>query len=171
MPLQIFKIAHIISVIAWFAGIFYLPRLLVYDAEAPTRDPQNAGPIQAQLRLMQRKLYRGIMWPAMISSWMFGLSLMIVTGAQTQAWFWYKFALVCLVTLYHFFCGKLIQLHQENRFLLNGKQLRIFNELPTVLLVGIIFSVILKDMMNLNTGVILGLMSVVLLLEMMRRAR
>ena len=145
------KVIHIIALISWYAGLFYLPRLLVYDAEAPTRYPENAKAIQIQLRLMQGKLYRAIMCPAMIVTWGAGLILMWQSGALLQPWFHLKILLVALVTLYHFSCGALVKRHAKELLPFNGKQLRFFNEIPTVLLIGIVMSVILKDYLLIIT--------------------
>ena len=94
-----FKAWHVISVICWFAGLFYLPRLFVYHAMSEDKLSHE------RFEVMERKLYRGIMNPAMIATWVFGLLMLMPNWAayKTQGWLHIKLALVVLLTIYHFF--------------------------------------------------------------------
>ncbi len=165
MLILVLKALHVISVVAWFAGLFYFPRLLVYDAES------TSGDVQTQLRVMQRRLYFGIMWPATVSTWIFGLTLMWLTSVYLEPWFHLKFGMVLGLMAFHIVCGKLRVSHAEGRFLLNGKQLRIFNELPTVALIGIVLTAFLKSTLNPVGAALLFWGVIALMLEWIRRSR
>ena len=135
-----FKAWHVISVICWFAALFYLPRLFVYHAMSEDKLSQD------RFRLMERKLYRGIMTPAMVATWVFGLLMLAPNWAayKTQAWLHLKLTLVILLTIYHFFCN-----YYRNK-LINHPHYkshvfwRWFNEAPTVILVVVVCLVIVK---------------------------
>ncbi|MGB3314129.1 MAG: CopD family protein [Albidovulum sp.] len=136
------KALHIISVIAWMAGIFYLPRLFVYHVEKV-----EAGSETDRLfHEMERKLLRVIMNPAMIGVWVFGLALVFTPGivVWSEIWPWTKAAAVVGMTWFHHWLG-----HRRKDFLAGtntrtGRTYRLMNEVPTVLMVVIVFSVILK---------------------------
>ncbi|WP_435979211.1 protoporphyrinogen oxidase HemJ [Psychrobacter sp. DM4] len=134
------KAAHIISMVCWFAAIFYLPRLFVYHAMSEDKISQD------RFVIMERKLYRGIMTPAMIATWIFGV-WMVVLGWEvykTQGWLHIKIALVVLLTIYHAACGfyrkKLVDTPQYK----THKFWRWFNEVPVFGLVIIVILVVVK---------------------------
>ena len=136
----LFKSLHLIAVISWMAGLLYLPRIFVYHTEA-THDSQKSI-----FKIMERKLYNYIMMPAMILSWLFGLLLISVIGFDQLAntWLKLKFFLVIILTGYHFFLGNCLNRFKigENNY--SSRFFRIFNEVPTILLILIVFIVILK---------------------------
>ncbi|MDC3143319.1 protoporphyrinogen oxidase HemJ [Candidatus Pelagibacter sp.] len=137
----LFKSLHLISVISWMAGLLYLPRIFVYHAE------NNSEPKTCEIfKIMEKKLFFYIMTPAMILSWLFGLLLIYSIGFHQlgQTWMLLKIVFVIILTIYHFYLGRI-----TNRFKLDinkhtHKFYRIINEIPTVLLILIIFTVIFK---------------------------
>ena len=133
---------HIISVIAWMAGIFYLPRLFVYHSEEVI---QNSSTDKLFIK-MERRLLRAIMVPAMISSWLFGISLAIIPGVIDWSlfWPWLKFLSVLLLTVFHFWLSKKQVAFENGKNKLSGKTYRVMNEVPTLLLVIIIIMVVIR---------------------------
>ena len=136
------KSGHVIAVIAWMAGLFYLPRLFVYHAEAVA----PASPTDAMFQTMERRLLRAIMNPAMIVVWVLGLGLVFTPGVVDwgQAWPWTKAAAVLLMTWYHHWLGLRRKAFATGQNVLSGRHYRMMNEVPTVLLVVIVVSVIVK---------------------------
>ena len=131
------KALHIVFVIAWFAGLFYLPRLFVYHAGA--RD----GPSNERFKVMERKLYRGIMMPAMILTLASGLWLWLGFGFA-GAWLTAKVGLVVLLVAYHFWMRKLLGDFARDANRRSHVFYRWVNEMPTVLLVAIVILVVVK---------------------------
>ena len=137
----LFKSLHLISVISWMAGLLYLPRIYVYHVENLEKKETTSI-----FKIMEKKLYNYIMMPAMILSWIFGFLLLhsIGIGSLAQTWLQIKFFLVVFLTIYHFYLGKcLIDLSQDKSSK-SSKFFRIINEIPTILLIIIIFIVIFK---------------------------
>ena len=139
----LFKSLHLIAVISWMAGLLYLPRIFVYHAE-------NNSEVKTSeiFKIMEKKLYFYIMTPAMILSWFFGLLLIHSIGFEQigQTWMIYKLILVVILTLYHFYLGNILNrfnLDQNNR---SHKFYRYINEIPTILLIFIVFVVIFKPL-------------------------
>ena len=138
----LFKSLHLISVISWMAGLLYLPRIFVYHSEA-----SHVSQIEV-FKIMERKLYNFIMMPAMILSWLFGILLIHSLGISVFSEFWMqiKGALVLLLTSYHFYLGKHVKLFALNNNLGSSKFFRVINEIPTVLLIMIVFVVVFKPL-------------------------
>ena len=139
----LFKSLHLISVISWMAGLLYLPRIFVYHAEN-----NDEIKIKEVFKVMERTLYFYIMTPAMILSWIFGLLLIHSIGFQQlgQKWMVLKIVFVLLLTLYHFYLGNILnqfKIDQNNR---SHKFYRFINEIPTILLILIVFVVIFKPL-------------------------
>ena len=137
----LFKSLHLISVISWMAGLLYLPRIFVYHSE----NLKNSGMSQV-FKTMERKLYYFIMMPAMFLSWFFGLILISIIGFETLILGWLKLKLifVILLTIYHFYLGKILNEFKIDLNKNSSKFFRWINEIPTVLLILIIFTVIFK---------------------------
>ena len=136
----LFKSLHLIAVISWMAGLLYLPRIFVYHSE-------NSNEIVTTVfKTMERKLYNYIMTPAMILSWVFGLILIHEIGFQQLAslWLQLKLILVVLLTVYHFYLGSLLNKFKLDQNRKTSKFYRYMNEVPTLLLILIIFIVIFK---------------------------
>ena len=139
----LFKSLHLISVISWMAGLLYLPRIFVYHAE--NSDDRNISDV---FKIMEKKLYFYIMTPAMILSWIFGLLLIHSIGFQQlgHSWMVLKIIFVIFLTLYHFYLGKTLNQFKFDQNTHSHKFYRIINELPTILLILIVFVVIFKPL-------------------------
>ena len=137
----LFKSLHLIAVISWMAGLLYLPRIFVYHSEN-----MNKEEICTVFKTMERKLYNYIMMPAMMLSWLFGLILISYIGFETisATWLKIKLVLVVLLSIYHFYLGSLLKSFNENNNTKSSKFFRWLNELPTLLLIIIVFIVIFK---------------------------
>lgn len=135
------KAFHVMAVISWMAGLFYLPRLFVYHAERG-RAGQEPG---ASFEIMETKLLRFIMRPAMIATWLSGLCLVLTPGivAWSMLWPWLKLGCVLGMTWFHFWCAAEREKLVDQRFQ-NGRRYRMMNEVPTVLMIGIVLAVIVK---------------------------
>ena len=139
----LFKSLHLISVISWMAGLLYLPRIFVYHAE--NNDDRKISDV---FKVMEKKLYLYIMTPAMILSWLFGLLLIHSTGFQQlgQTWMILKIIFVIFLSLYHFYLGQTLNKFKIDQNTHSHKFYRLINEIPTILLVLIIFVVIFKPL-------------------------
>ena len=139
----LFKSLHLISVISWMAGLLYLPRIFVYHAE--TVDNLDK---KETFKLMEKRLFFYIMNPAMILSWFFGLLLIHSIGTESfnQLWLLLKLGMVFLLTIYHFFLFHCLKDFSEDNSKYSPKFYRIINEIPTLLLIGIIFVVVFKPL-------------------------
>ena len=135
-----FKSLHLIAVVSWMAGLLYLPRIFVYHSENENEIITNV------FKTMERKLYNYIMTPAMILSWFFGLLLIHEIGFEQLAYLWLqiKFVLVIILTAYHFYLGLLLNQFKLNQNKKTSKFYRYINEIPTLLLILIVFVVIFK---------------------------
>ena len=133
------KALHIIFVITWFAGLFYLPRLFVYHSMMPATDREG----NERFKIMERKLFFGIMTPGGILTIVFGSWLWLGYGI-TGTWLHIKLALVALLVVYHVYCGKLMFDFKYDRNRYGHVFYRWLNELPTVILVAVVLLVVLK---------------------------
>lgn len=139
------KALHVISVIAWMAGLLYLPRLFVYHAETEVGSSQSET-----FKIMERRLYRAIMIPAMIASWIFGLWLVVgfgVVGWDVGAgwgWVWAKALFVILLTGYQGILGKHVRQFASDSNAKSQGYFRFINEVPTLLMIGIVIFVIVR---------------------------
>ena len=137
------KSLHLIAIISWMAGLLYLPRIFVYHAESKDNKEQIDT-----FKTMERKLYNYIMMPSMILSWLLGLSLLHFLGFSVffELWMQIKIVSVLLLTHYHFYLGKRVRVFSINENKKSSKFYRIISEVPTLLLIIIIFSVIFKPL-------------------------
>ncbi len=137
----LFKSLHLISVISWMAGLLYLPRIFVYHSQNNTQQI-----ISEVFKVMERKLFFYIMTPAMILSWAFGLILIHEIGFDKlgQTWMTLKLIFVTLLTFYHFYLGRILRQFKEDSNTHTHKFYRLINEIPTLLLILIIFVAIFK---------------------------
>jgi len=137
----LFKALHLISVISWMAGLLYLPRLYVYHAEIIS----NEEKIET-FKVMEKRLFFYIMNPAMVASWLLGVLLIYSIGFENFQYLWLqlKLIMVLLLTFYHFFLFKCLKDFSLNSNQHTPKFYRILNEVPTVLLIAIVFIVIFK---------------------------
>ena len=137
----LFKSLHLIAVISWMAGLLYLPRIFVYHVE--NMEKKDAIEI---FEVMERKLYFYIMRPAMITTWLFGIILIYINGFEIFSYLWMhiKLGLVVFLTIYHEYLGICLKSLKLNNNTKSSKFFRIINEVPTIILIFIIFIVIFK---------------------------
>ena len=137
-----FKSLHLIAVISWMAGLLYVPRIFVYHAENETNDD-----IKSVFKIMEHKLFFYIMTPAMLASWIFGILLIYVQSYETfSLWLGVKLILVLMLTFYHFLLLKWLIDFKKDSNSHSGRFFRYMNEVPTILLIIIIFVVIFKPL-------------------------
>lgn len=155
MNYLIFKSLHIISVVTWFAGLFYMPRLFVYFAEAETKSETEKTILQNQFKIMQRRLWYGITIPSSIAVLIFGGSLLQNFMPITDhPWLMLKLLFVVGLYVYFFFLHKIFKQQQNNIIAFSPMALRVINEISTIFLFAIVFLVILKNIMNMVWGII-----------------
>ena len=138
---MLFKSLHLISVISWMAGLLYLPRIYVYHSQN-----NSEKMISEVFKVMEKKLFFYIMTPAMILSWIFGLLLIYEVGFDQlgQTWMILKLLFVVILTLYHFYLGRILNEFRMDLNKYSHKFYRLINEIPTILLILIIFVVVFK---------------------------
>lgn len=131
--------------VSWFAGLLYIVRLFIYHVESASRPEPERSAFHAQFSLMERRLWLGITWPAMVAAAGFGIWLMVLTHAYSSAWFHLKLGLLVLLIAYHIGCGIIRKNLAAGRNRLTSFQLRIWNEVATLLLFAIVFTAVLKS--------------------------
>ena len=138
----LFKSLHLIAVISWMAGLLYLPRIFVYHAET------NQDTQKETFKTMERKLYNYIMMPAMLLSWLFGILLIHSLGFMifSELWMQIKTFAVVILTFYHFTLGKFLNDFSNDSNMKTSKFFRIYNEIPTLILIVVIFVVVFKPL-------------------------
>lgn len=139
------KALHLVFVVSWFAGLLYIVRLYVYHVEAAARPDAERRVLEAQFIIMERRLWYAITWPAMVLTALFGTALMILIHAYEQPWFHMKLALLILLFGYHLYCGKIRKDLAQGTCRLTSKQLRVWNEVSTLLLFAIVFTAVTKS--------------------------
>ena len=142
----LFKSIHLIAVVSWMAGLLYLPRIFVYHSEADKNN--KSKDLLATFKIMERRLFIYIMNPAMIVSWIFGVLLIHSIGMDNFSSFWLQLKLffVVVLTIYHFFLFQCLRKFSAGSNFYSPKFYRIINEIPTILLIAIIFIVIFKPL-------------------------
>lgn len=135
------KAFHIISMVAWMAGMLYLPRLFVYHCGAPAGSDQSET-----FKVMERRLLRAIINPAMIATWIFGLSLLSIPGVVdwTKGYMHAKLVLVLILSGLHGLLARWRRAFAEDRNTHSARFYRVFNEIPTLLLIGIVILIVVK---------------------------
>jgi protoporphyrinogen IX oxidase len=147
------KAIHIIFIVTWFAGLFYIVRLFVYFAETDSLDENAQQILRPQYQLMQKRLWYGITFPSAIITLILGVSLVLQLGSIPD-WLWVKLFLVALLYGYHFFCHFIFLKQQKGISFWNSTQFRIWNEVATLFLVAIVFLVVLKNFLSMVWGLI-----------------
>tara|TARA_Y200000002_G_scaffold362417_1_gene349455 strand:- start:61 stop:495 length:435 start_codon:yes stop_codon:yes gene_type:complete len=139
----LFKSLHLIAVISWMAGLLYLPRIFVYHSEALHESQKSV------FKTMERKLYNYIMMPAMLLSWLFGVLLIHSLGFSifSELWMQIKIFLVSILTYYHFLLGKYLSDFAIDNNNKSSKFYRIINEVPTIILIVVVFVVVFKPLL------------------------
>ena len=138
----LFKSLHLVAVISWMAGLLYLPRIFVYHSEAEHESQKDV------FKTMERKLYNYIMMPAMLLSWLFGVLLIhsLGFGVFVELWMQIKIIAVTILTYYHFLLGKYLNDFAINDNKKSSKFYRIINEVPTIILIVVVFVVVFKPL-------------------------
>jgi putative membrane protein len=153
------KALHIIFVVTWFAGLFYIVRLFVYHTEAELKSEPEKRILQNQYKIMEKRLWYGITWPSMIITLILGGWMLWENSSfLLQAYFILKLCFVGALILYHIQCHVMFKRLQNNIIKQSSTKLRLWNEVPTVLLVAIVFLIVLKS----NTGFIWGMLGLVI---------
>lgn len=146
MPYLWFKAFHIVGIVAWFAGMFYLPRLFVYHAEANEQPEAVRTILQQQYQVMEKRLYRIIMTPAMLLTLIMAAAMLITApDLLKEPWLHVKLGLVLILVGYHHLCSRLMKEMAAGKFRFTGQQFRWFNEFPTVLFVIVVLLAVFKN--------------------------
>ncbi len=147
---------HIIFIVTWFAGLFYMVRLFIYNREAQDREEPQRTILSKQYNLMIRRLWLGITWPSAILTLVFGPWMMIlyVNEWNIPGWLWTKLVFVLGLYLYHFSLHRIYRQQKQGVFKHSSNQLRIWNEVATLFLFAIVFLAVLKSTLNMFKGLI-----------------
>ncbi len=164
MTLLSFKAVHLITMVAWFAGLFYLVRLFVYHAEAFEKEEPARSILTEQYHLMEMRLYRIITTPAMVLTLIAGITMLIlVPDYLQQPWLHVKLSLVLILIGYHFYCGKTITRLHQGVIKTSSQRFRLINELPTVLLIAIILLAVLRQRISIVNLFLVVIATIVIL--------
>lgn len=146
MSFEVLKALHIIFMVTWFAGLFYIVRLFVYHKEAEEEDEFSQRVLTQQYKVMEKRLWYGIAWPSMLLTLLFGIWMLVLRPSLLgQPFMHLKLGMVFFLVLYHFLDHLLFLRVQQNRIEHSGFKLRVWNEVATVLLVTIVFIIVLRD--------------------------
>ena len=169
------KSLHLIFVITWFAGLFYIPRLFVYQIEANQKPSPEKEILGKQLKLMAKRLWYIITWPSAILATLFAIWLLILQpGWLEQGWMQVKLGFIVLLFLYHFKCHQIFKQPQNDIYKWTSNQMRIWNEGSTIILFSVIFLVIVKDAVNWiygTAGIIILAILLMLGIKLYKRIR
>ena len=153
MDIFLVKTIHIIGVVSWFAGLFYLGRIFVYHREAFDKPEQEKQILTKQFDLMEMRVFKIIMTPAILITWITGLLMIHIYGLEwfkLSTWLHYKFIFVILLSAYHGYCNKVIRKLGKEEKLFSSFGFRLFNEVPTVLLILIVSLAIYKNAVQIS---------------------
>lgn len=147
------KALHIIFIVTWFAGLFYIVRLFVYQREALEKSEPERSIISDQLALMARRLWYYITWPSAILTLLFGAWNLWLNSFHLEfAYMWIKLGLVLILYLYHFFSHSIYLKLQAKKPVMSSQKLRLWNEIATLLLIGIVFLIVVRNSFSLVYG-------------------
>jgi len=166
MAFEYLKALHIIFVVTWFAGLFYIVRIFIYQTEAMERPEEEKKILLPQLNLMAQRLWYIITWPSAILTLIFGFGVLYYRWGYMQLGFMHaKLGFVLLLYIYHFICDKIFKDLRKGESKWTSTQLRIWNEASTVLLFAIVFLIVLKSLVSMVWGIIglLGLSLIMML--------
>lgn len=148
------KALHIIFIVTWFAGLFYIVRLFVYHTEAFQKSEPEREILVQQYKLMSRRLWWGITWPSAIVTLCFGLYFLHFYAHNMPNWLWVKLSFVIGLYGYHFYCHRIFRKLQQDVVTFTSQQLRVWNEVATVFLISIVFLAVLKNTLSMVWGLI-----------------
>ncbi len=157
------KALHIIFVVTWFSGLFYIVRLFIYHVEASEKSSVERDVLVPQYQLMAKRLWYAITWPSAILTLVFGFSLFYYYIESVPLWLWIKLGFVIGLFLYQLACHRIFLELQQGKIRYTSQQLRGWNEVATLFLFSIVFLVILKSAMDMLWG-LLGLLGLMMLL-------
>lgn len=163
MAYSYIKALHIIFVVTWFSGLFYIVRIFIYHTEAAQKSESEKEILITQYKLMARRLWYAITWPSAVLTLILGSSLLYYYINDIPTWLWFKLGFVLGLFLYQLYCHKIFLDLQKDVFKFTGQQLRVWNEVATLFLFSIVFLVVLKSAMNMVWG-ILGLLALMIIL-------
>jgi len=156
------KALHIIFIVTWFAGMFYIPRLFIYNTEAQEKAEPEKSILQKQFAIMIKRLWFGITWPSAILTLIFGTWMAYLYGSVPE-WLWIKLGFVVGLYAYHFTLHKIYKEETKGIFRFTSQQLRIWNEVATIFLVAIVMLASVKQSISIVWGV-LGLILFIIVL-------
>jgi putative membrane protein len=156
------KALHIIFIVTWFAGMFYMPRFFIYNTEANEKPEQERNVLQRQFGIMMKRLWFGITWPSAVLTLIFGPWMWYLMGTFPQ-WLMIKLCFVVGLYVYHFTLRAIYQQQIHGIFKYSSQQLRIWNEVATIFLVAIVMLAVVKENMSVVWGLV-GLIAFVILL-------
>ena len=167
------KALHIVFVVTWFAGLFYMPRLFIYNVEAGTKSPEECAILRNQFKIMIKRLWFGITWPSAIITLIFGLSVLFSPDYKWYVnllkgeplWLFIKLCFVILLYVYHYSLHIIYKQQMNDNFKYSSQQLRIWNEVATVFLIAIVMLVVVKQSLSFVWGIV-GLLIFVVILMM-----
>jgi len=177
MEYQLVKSLHIISFVAWFAGLFYLVRLFVYHTEAFSFSSPKREVLLSQYHIMESRLYKIICNPAMMLTWIFGITMICMNGWEwykTNIWLHFKIGFVILLTLYHLYNKKIISRLEGEKKVMSSFKFRLYNEVPTLFLTVIVLLAVYKNLLNFGytfAGLILFAVLMFIAAKMYKRKR
>lgn len=155
MSFAIVKSLHLIFMVSWFAGLFYIVRLFIYHTEAQQKSAEAKNILSDQFKIMEKRLWWIITTPAMILTLLFGIWMLVeVPGYLKMPWMHLKLSFVGLLLIYHFVCQKIMFDMSKEKFKWKSNGLRLWNEVATLGLVSIIFLVVMKDELNWIKGTV-----------------
>ena len=157
------KALHIIFIVTWFSGLFYIVRLFIYNAEADEKQEPEKSILKNQFGIMIKRLWLGITWPSAIITLILGPLLIYINPAILDTWLWVKIGFVIGLYLYHYSLHVLYKQQKNDYFKYSSQQLRIWNEVATIFLISIVILVVVKQSLSVVWG-LLGLFLFVLVL-------
>ncbi|MEO6670051.1 MAG: CopD family protein [Ferruginibacter sp.] len=158
------KALHIIFIVTWFSGMFYIPRLFIYNTEAQEKGEPERSILQKQFCIMIKRLWLGITWPSAILTIIFGGWMAYLYGSIPE-WLWIKLAFVAGLYAYHFTLQKIYSEQSKGIFRFSSQQLRIWNEVATIFLVAIVMLASVKQSISIVWGVVGLLLFIILLMS------
>lgn len=158
------KALHIIFIVTWFAGMFYMPRLFIYNTEAGDKPEAAKAALREQFAIMMKRLWYGITWPSAVLTLILGLTTWHLMGA-TPEWLKVKLLFVIGLYIYHFTLHVIFKQQQQGVFKYSSQQLRIWNEVATIFLVAIVMLVVVKQSLSFLWGIVGLLLFVILLMS------
>jgi len=168
------KALHIIFIVTWFAGLFYMPRLFIYHCEAKEKSEVERNILQGQFKIMQRRLWYGITWPSMVLVLIFGILLLMEWNILDNPWLQIKLGFVLGLYVYHFYLHKVFKDINSKNIHYSPLKLRYINEVSTIFLIAIVFLVVLKNSMSFLyalTGLVLVIFILVLGIKIYKKLR